>query len=415
MADPRDPASRGPQAGGVPDHTATASALGYLYQSELALLELIKRAKGGPEGQEPDVEVAIELVDDVSFGDGTPEEILQTKHRISRQGSLTDASVDLWRTIKVWIDLVREASVQIGHTTFSLFTTDTASGGSAASNLRPGSQRDVESAQRRLEQVAVTSENQNNAGAYAAFNELDEALRRQLVGSIYVFDGAPTIAQIPDQIAEEVYWAAESRFLHPLIERLLGWWHRQVVKQLTRRSDLPLTAESVRLTIRDLREQFTSENLPIDVGIHDAEGVALSEQDRIFIEQLQLIALSNRQMEIAIRDYKRAFTQRSRWTRDQLLVTNELERYESALVDEWEHYFAAIEDVEYTSEEKRQAAGADLHDRMMAADNPIRPRVRERFIARGSLHMLANELRVGWHPEFVKRLRHLLAGAEPGH
>jgi hypothetical protein len=29
-------------------------------------------------------------------------------------------------------------------------------------------------------------------------------------------------------------------------------------------------------------------------------------------------------------------------------------------------------------------------------------------MTRGSFHMLADELRVGWHPEFLARLRHLL-------
>ncbi|WP_416208245.1 ABC-three component system protein [Halomonas sp.] len=42
----------------------------------------------------------------------------------------------------------------------------------------------------------------------------------------------------------------------------------------------------------------------------------------------------------------------------------------------------------------------------------IRPSVTEPFVCRGSLHMLADELRVGWHPEFRDRLAHLLAGEE---
>jgi len=38
---------------------------------------------------------------------------------------------------------------------------------------------------------------------------------------------------------------------------------------------------------------------------------------------------------------------------------------------------------------------------------PIRPSVTEPFICRGSLHMLSDEIRIGWHPEF----RNLLADA----
>ena len=39
---------------------------------------------------------------------------------------------------------------------------------------------------------------------------------------------------------------------------------------------------------------------------------------------------------------------------------------------------------------------------------PIRPSVTEPFVTRGSLHMLADEARIGWHPEFRARLAALL-------
>jgi hypothetical protein len=35
---------------------------------------------------------------------------------------------------------------------------------------------------------------------------------------------------------------------------------------------------------------------------------------------------------------------------------------------------------------------------------PIRPSCQDRFITRGSYQMLANRLRVGWHPEFESRM-----------
>ena len=37
-------------------------------------------------------------------------------------------------------------------------------------------------------------------------------------------------------------------------------------------------------------------------------------------------------------------------------------------------------------------------------DCPIRPSCQESFITRGTYQMLANRLRVGWHPEFQSRL-----------
>lgn len=74
-----------------PLYTAGQSAAGYLYQARLALAECLRFAY-----DDSDIEVAIEKLDDVSFeSGGTPQELLQTKHHVTKTGDLTDASVDL--------------------------------------------------------------------------------------------------------------------------------------------------------------------------------------------------------------------------------------------------------------------------------------------------------------------------------
>jgi hypothetical protein len=43
---------------------------------------------------------------------------------------------------------------------------------------------------------------------------------------------------------------------------------------------------------------------------------------------------------------------------------------------------------------------------------PVRLDCREPFVARGTYHILADNQQVGWHPEFVERLRQLLEPQE---
>ena len=43
---------------------------------------------------------------------------------------------------------------------------------------------------------------------------------------------------------------------------------------------------------------------------------------------------------------------------------------------------------------------------------PMRPSVTEPFVSRGSLHLLSDEVRIGWHPEFRERLVSFLTGKE---
>lgn len=117
-------------------------------------------------------------------------------------------------------------------------------------------------------------------------------------------------------------------------------------------------------------------------------------------------------MRIALRDYYRAFQQRASWIRNELLYVDDLEKYEIRLVDEWEHFYAEMEDdltlSGTTSEEEKIRAGRKLLSDIEKQDIRIRPKCQEAFIMRGSYHMLANKLKVGWHIDFYTRLKSLL-------
>jgi hypothetical protein len=59
-------------------------------------------------------------------------------------------------------------------------------------------------------------------------------------------------------------------------------------------------------------------------------------------QQVRGTALSAARVEKAIIDYYRAFEQRSRWAREDLLVGDEVGKYERKLIDEWERYRLAV-------------------------------------------------------------------------
>ena len=118
------------------------------------------------------------------------------------------------------------------------------------------------------------------------------------------------------------------------------------------------------------------------------------------------------QMQLALRDYYRAFRQRASWVRNDLLYVNELGQYEQRLIDEWEHAFAAMEETlsetNNATEEEKAKEGRQLFSDIEKRDIRIRPKCQEAFIMRGSYHILANQLKIGWHVDFFDRLKQLL-------
>jgi len=150
--------------------SAAPAALGYLYQVKYAMLVLWE---GGP-----GTAVKLEALDDIEFDrDGSPVQLLQTKHHKKSTAALGDASTDLWKSIGNWsttkgfLDRTGAAPSRL------LVTTATAQEGSAASLLRPAGSIPSRSPSRALELLEAAcrdSASQANRSAYEKFKALSE-------------------------------------------------------------------------------------------------------------------------------------------------------------------------------------------------------------------------------------------------
>lgn len=392
--------------------SAADSALGYLYQARVALLWSLRRLKASR-----DFLVYLETLDDVTFETkgGTPAELLQTKHHRSRLASLTDASPDLWKTLRVWFSA--SASVE-SSTAFYLLTTSAAPAGSIAARLRPREGRDVEGALAAMASVAGSSVSATNAEAYRAFNRASLAERKKLVDRVFVLDSAPQMADLDAELKADLFWAVSRPHLDAFLERLESWWLRRVLKQLASPGLADrILADEIEAEFSDLQEQFGPEALPID---DDLLAFDLDEETRLahagstFVRQLQIINAGKVRIAAAVRDYYRAFEQRSRWIRNDLLLVGDLSRYERRLVEEWELVFEGVKDElgATAAEDAKQRAAREVLKWAESVSMPIRPKVTAPWVTRGSLHMLADGLRLGWHPEFRDRIAAIVGGTE---
>lgn len=390
--------------------SAVDATLGYAYQVRCALVHALYHARNGEE-----FEVGIETLDDVTFtaNSGEPLELLQTKHHLTTKSSLTDAAVDLWKTLRIWIEGRTTGAIPASAKLF-LLTTATASAGSAAAKLRadPG-KRDPIAAAASLNATALTSENAQNKPAYTAYLGLTQLDQTALLAQVIVVDAAPNISDLDEELRRQVRWLAPKDNEDAFLQRLEGWWFRRVLKQLTKEMPL-IESTEIDLHMEELGEQFKREALPIDDDILAMElNEALQEscQGRLFVKQIELVSDNSRRIGFAIRDYLRAYEQRARWLRQDIVLGLELEKYERRLVEAWECVYENVRDElgNSATEEAMKVAGRSL---LQWADTnliPIRLNVNAEFVSRGSLHMLADEGRVGWHPYFRERLAALLS------
>lgn len=378
-------------------HGAAASAVGYLSRCRYALLAGLRALSDTPQ-----LFISIEKFDDVAFeSHGEPTDLIQTKHHIDKAGDLSDASIDLWKSIAVWLTVLAEDIEAPFRMKFILLTTAKAPDKSAASVLRMRD-RDEQAADKLLMTTAKTTKNKKIEKACSTYASLPEQVRLNLLRSTTILDGSPNIIDVREDIARELRHSAPRDRLDQLVDRLEGWWFGTVIRAISSAEPKGIPVMAIEQRIDELREEFKRDALPVDYGAIVPSDTVVAELDkRPFVQQLRQIEIGGKRIEYAIRDYYRASEQRSRWAREDLLIDGELEHYERDLVEAWEPRHASIvEEAKSASPEDKVALGQTIFKwAEQDANFPLRT-VRERFLTHGSYHILANRYVVGWHPDF---------------
>lgn len=378
-------------------HSAAESMVGYLYQCRYGLLRGLQESK-----KRPSLTISIEKFDDVAFDiAGDPVELIQAKHRCT-PGDVSDFSVDTWKTLRIWMDRVVTDPNGTADTRFVLLTTATAAADSALSALRASTDdRDEEASIQRLLSAANSSTNKDTTAARQQFLNLTDAQRHLLVTAIWVFDRAPNIIDVRDDIEDFLHFAAPPEHLTSLVSYLEGWWFNRTILALQGSAPDHIPLASIESKVFELSEGFKPDGLPLDENIDamPAAGVPPA-QDRVFVRQMKLVDASQPSVHAAVRDYYRAFTQRSRWAREKLLLDGDANRYDGSLIDAWTYEFAALcEDVINSDDQTRRLKGRELLRWAHRFARPLKGRD-ELWLSSGSFQILADIKKVGWHPEY---------------
>lgn len=392
------------------NHDAPGQMAGYLYQVLAALL-LILDSKNDLN------KLCIEKFDDVAFVEADkPKVMIQVKHQINSRGKLTNTSTDFWRSINSWCDTIQTKDIDILNTSFVIITTAIAPSGSAAYFL--SGQQQIRDTDKALELIlnAANGTQETTKAFRSNFLILSDEKQRQLISNVYIYDNSAQIVNSREELKRRIRWGTLPQFEDFICEQLEGWWFQKAIQFLCSDKMVYIDQKQVQSKIYEITSAYRENSLPITVDSmifpSREELEALGTDIQIFIEQLRLVALSEERIKRAIRDYYHAYQQRAKWVREDLLYIDELESYETRLVDEWQRLFEIskedLSDNESMDEDVKRKIGRKLYNDIENLDIYIRERVTQPFIMRGTYHGLANRLQVGWHVDFYTRLFTLL-------
>jgi hypothetical protein len=387
-------------------HDASASAIGYLYQVNWCLVELLERAP-----ERPDQAISLETHDDVAWEEsGSPVELLQAKHHVGVSTGLGDMATDIWKTLLVWMNTAQPTDPQ--GPALVLVTTSVAQPGSAAYAMRRGV-RDTSAAVSKLTVAARSSAADNTEKARERFLKLTEAERHIFLARVVVADGAPTADHLDEKLMRILWHALPHRNQELFLSMVWRWWAGVALDMLRKRRPV-MSAGEAHAAISDVRDHFSDDNLPTTVELGDVDEsfvVAVHGEDA-FVHQMRWVGCNEVNLRKAIVDYYRAVTQATKWLTEDLIGMHELERFENNLRDEWERVFAdMVEDLGLDADDTMKiTAGKELLRRLRdsTAVN-VRSQYNDPFFARGRRHILADSGDIGWHPDFQSRLENLLS------
>lgn len=385
------------------NHSAGAQALGYLYQIWYALYLVLER-------DELNLAIRVEGLDDIDvLAEGTLQDLLQGKHHLDKKVTLFDRSPDLWSTIRIWSEYVKETRFSPSEINLTLFTTARASDGSIASYLRPyPHHRDPQFACQRLREETEKPTKKLKKG-FDAFRNLLPKQQEQLVAAIQIFDVSPNIPNLVPKIENRL------QGVHPddraeIREDLERWWLQQVIRHLYDNSSEPIKKNRVELKIALLNRKYKlplPENYTLD---KDFNAASPEWEDERFVRQLTAIDMRQEMKEAAIYERMRAWGQRTKWQDEFRIAPEEIERYEEELRQEWNYERLVLEEefeemIDEASEPRLKKFGRELYKSILKREIPISLEFTMRYMMRGSYHLLADEdsPRIWWHPKFPDR------------
>ena len=393
-------------------HDATAAALGFYYQSQFALLTLISQ-------EADDAAVAIERLDDVELKANGQTLLLQLKHSIKdNPPPVTLACVAFWKTLKVWIDAI--PFVSLADTTFHLVSV-----GSVPSNSPLMALCDMQTDRESLltamlvEACRVVDERAADkaagdklrhgprAAGCEAFLALDASTRLSLVRRIRIQHGSVSIGQIPEALSKRMHLIPkEQRF--QAAERLLAWWDQQVIYTLCGKRERVIQRSELQHSISSIIAQLDDEKLVADFDlVSHPDGY---EADGMLYRQIALVQGRSSDVSRAVREQWRATQQRSKWIVDKPQMRSKIASYDAKLAEYWSDRHARMaEDCEDLEASEVGAKGLELlrwtHDLAPKDVEPISPSWSGHYYVRGTYQVLAIDLQVGWHADYLKLLK----------
>ncbi len=362
--------------------------------------------------------VGIETLDDVSVVDRTGRIIReQDKHYTSNRPPLADRSKDFWKSLFIWLAAIESGEVNdLEKTEFHLVTNKVVSKGLVYDLLKLQNGSTDSSWQnflKKLRAAGASPPKGLKTFVNGVLRHPDDALIA-FVKRIRVTDGrlGSSGKSLREQIADALH--LERNNVDDVLNGLLGWIHDTAL--LLIRDGRPAWFSWEDFGERYRRElfahcdvQFFRETAAADIAVTDQERAKYRQN--LFVKQLLWLGLSegNEQLIEAIDDVYRSVTETVRLTKQGVVTPRDFCAFDDRLVAKWKSLRRVHAPRPLPSDEAAlQKLGKMVLDYAMDHREMLAgQQTQEWYLTRGAFHKLADEPRLGWHPNYEQNCEQL--------
>jgi hypothetical protein len=366
--------------------------LGFSLQATRFLARILKAAPG-------DV-VCLEVFDDVGVERSDGSRIAEQNKSNLTHNPLSDRSIDLWKTLRIWVDAVMNGELDPDRTSFELYTSNPAGGSIAQSFHDATTIDDATTALARAEKELLGNANGDE------IRSVSEQLHPHLI-RVFAVD-----KQVVAKIVRRFSFESSRGSPHDDLKTIrwgLGWIKRETDQLLEKRKPARITQEAFHKAML----HYVQSHDRIDIlrsfgGRFPAQPLQPGDNLRTYVRQLNLIEVGDDDILSAINDFMRAATDRTDWSERGLIDESSLDEYSEELYKSWSNKKTKVS-IGY-SHKSHVDQGRLLYTECLEHSLPLDGMPTPPHFTRGSWHSLADDQAIGWHPQFKNELQRFIDG-----
>lgn len=379
-------------------HSAEGQMLGYMFQIEKAMLWLSCCDAGGT--------VAIEMEDDVVIrlqrGEKFETIFEQDKSTIGKGNPYNNRSLNLWKTLCIWLELISSEKVKLETSRFILATTSKIPANCLARQI--SNCGTVQEAQKVYAELQKINEKPSKTlkpftTKFFSFpkrkilrllqqvslmdNEYDEdrkTLKDTIRNNLKIHETTPF---------NEIYWDLVGVLFDKTIEAWINgenaifspefFWNRKDIM------------------ISKFKEAKFIERTKASLPIHEVSIQA--QRGKYFVKQMETISAHEGEIIAAINDYLRASIERTRYAEEGRVTKQEFEDFDNDLEERWTGIFNRK--TRLNPDEEDEDLGYNIFSETIDFKGVLAGiQTQQYYTTKGAYQKLSNEKQIGWHPNW---------------